>query len=814
MLHDLRYAARGLARSPGFTAVAVVTLALGIGANTAVLSAARAVFSSPLPFAEAERLVSLAERRGGSRDANIPVSGHEYEAWRSRNHVFDDIALFHSQRPNLTGAGEPEAIEMLEVSANYLPLLGVQPALGRGFAVGEDAAGRDRVAVLSDRFWRRRFGADARVVGRTITLNDHAFVIVGVLGPLPPTLSPDVLVPLDVPAQIQAVGRHNLNVIARLRPGATIERAQAEMSAIADGLARELPAENTDHAVTIIPLRESLVGEFRAAALVVIGAVGFVLLIGCANVANLLLARGANRQKEIAIRTALGAGRMRVVRQLIAESLVLAALGGGAGLLISAWMMDLVRTIPALTIPLAETAGLDWFSIVSAVGISLCTGMAAGLVPALRSSRVPPGWLREGGRMSDDRGRRRMRTLLVSAEVALTVILLVGAGLLIHSFVRLVAVDPGFDPHDVLVAPVDLPDSRYPEAHQRRDFYERLIADFEGLPGVESAGAVSHLPLGGADNWMPFAIVGRPPAPLGQGPYAPFRVATAGYFSALRIPLRRGRLFNSGDARPSIPIVRWFPEQPHPPGFDQPQAAPVAIVSEAAARQFFGGDDPIGKRIRVLFSSDVTIIGIVGDVKHNALNLPAYPHIYLSHLQEPWNSVSLVVRTSVSSSQIAPTLRAHIRGADPGLPVTVRTMDDVLTASTGRPRLYAAITGVFGSVALGLAVVGIFGVVSYIAAQRTQEIGVRMALGAQRREVVELILRQGMQPIAMGILVGTLASAALTRFMRTLLFGVAPLDPLTFALVIALLAAVGLIACWIPALRATRVDPLTALRTE
>ena len=814
MLQDLRYAARGLARSPGFTAVAAVTLALGIGANTAVLSVARAVFSSPLPFADAERLVSLSERRGGSRDANIPVSGHEYEAWKSRNHVFADIALFRGERPNLTGAGEPEAIEMLQVSANYLPLLGVQPALGRGFAAGEDAAGRDRVAILSDRFWRRRFAADMRVVGRTITLNDHSLVIIGVLGPLPATLSPDVLVPLDVPAGIQAVGRHNLNVVARLRPGTTIDRAQAEMQAIADGLAREMPRENTGHAVTVVSLRESLVGEFRLAALVVIGAVGFVLLIGCANVANLLLARGANRQKEIAIRTALGAGRARVVRQLVAESLVLAAIGGGAGLLLSAWLMDLVRTIPALTIPLAETAGLDRFGIAGAVGISLCTGLAAGLVPALRSSRVRPGWLREAGRMSDDRGRRRLRTMLVIAEVTLTMILLVGAGLLIHSFVRLVAVDPGFDPQNVLVAAVDLPDSRYPEAHQRRDFYVRLISDLESLPGVESAGAVSHLPLGGADNWMPFGIAGRLPAAPGQELYAPFRVATSGYFSALRIPLRRGRLFNSGDARPSIPIVRWFPQQPQPPGSDRPQAAPVAIISEAAARQFFGTEDPLGQRIRVLFSPDITIVGVVGDVKHNALNLPAYPHVYLSHLQEPWNSVSLVVRTSSAPSRLAPVLRAHIRAADPGLPVIVRTMDDVLTASTGRPRLYAAVTGIFGSVALCLAVVGIFGVVSYVAAQRTQEIGVRVALGAQRREVIELVLLQGMQPIAIGILAGTLASAGLTRYMRTLLFGVAPLDPLTFALVVALLAAVGLIACWIPALRATRIDPLAALRAE
>jgi putative ABC transport system permease protein len=814
VLHDIRYAVRGLLRSPGFTTIAVFTLALGIGANTAVLSAARAIFANPLPYADPDRLVSLWERRGGSRNADIPVSGHEYEAWKQRNHVFDGVALCRGARPNLTGAGEPEAIEALHVSANYLPLLGLQPVLGRGFAEGEDVAGRDRVAILSDRFWRRRFAADERIIGRQLILDDQPFSIVGVLGPLPPTLSPDVLVPLDVPGQIRAVGRHNLNVLARLRPGVTIDRARMDMNAVADDLARQMPDENTGHSIVVISLRDDLVGEFRLAGTVIVAAVGFVLLIGCANVANLLLARSANRQKEIAIRTALGAGRARVVRQLIAESLVLAMLGGAAGLLMSAWIMDLVPKIPAVRIPLLETARLNWFGLATAVTISICTGLAAGIVPAMRSSHVHPGWLREGSRVSDDRGRQRLRTLLVASEVALTTVLLIGAGLLIHSFVRLVAVDPGFDAANVLVVPVDLPGVRYPEAHQRRDFFDRLIAGVERLAGVEAAGAVSHLPLGGADNWMPFAVTGRPAAAAGQELYAPFRVATPDYFKALRIPLRRGRLFNAGDARLSIPVIRWFPQQAYPAGFDKPQPPPVAIISEAAARQFFAGDDPIGKRIRVLLSPDITIIGVVGDIKHNALNLPSYPHVYLSHLQEPWNSVSLVVKTSVPPAPLAASVRAKIRAADAALPVSVSTMEDVIALSTGRPRLYALITGIFGSVALGLAVVGIFGVVSYVAAQRTQEIGVRMALGAQPREVLRLVVLQGMKPIAVGMVAGTLLATGLARFIATLLFNVAPLDPLTFAFVIILLATVALIACWIPARVATRVDPLTALRAE
>ena len=814
MLHDLRYAARGLLRSPGFTTVAVLTLALGIGANTAVFSLARAVFGNPLPFADSDRLVSLSERRSGSRNANIPVSGHEYEAWTGASHAFEAVAAFRGERLNLTGAGEPEAIEVVRVSANYLPLLGLQPALGRRFADGEDAAGRDGVAILSDRFWRRRFAADPGMVGRTVILDDRRFSVVGVLGPLPPSLSPDVLLPMDVPAQILAVGRHNLSVLARLRPAVTIEQANADLAAISARLAREMPDQNTGHSVHLSSLREELVGEFRPASKVMIAAVGFVLLIGCANVANLLLARGANRQKEIAIRTALGAGRARLVRQLVAESLVLAAAGGAAGLLISAWILDLVPDIPAVRIPLIETARLNWFGLAIGAMISLCTGLIAGIVPALRLSQVHPGWVREDGRMSDDAGRRRLRATLVVVEVALTLVLLVGAGLLIGSFMRLVAVNPGFEADNVLVVPVDLPAARYPDAHERRAFLDRVIAGVEGLAGVESAGAVSHLPLGGADNWMPFAVAGRPAAARGQELYAPFRVATAHYFSALRIPLRRGRFFQDGDARRSIPVIRWFPQQPHPPAFGQPQPAPVAIVSEAAARQFFGEDDPLGQRIRVLFSPDLTIVGVVGDIKHNALNLPTVPHIYLPHAQEPWNSVSLVVKTSADPAQFAAAVRERIRTADAALPVNITTMNDVRAESTGRPRLYAVMTGIFGLVALGLAIVGIFGVVSYVAVQRTQEIGLRMALGAQPAEILGLVVRQGMHPILAGIGAGILGAAALTRFIGTLLYGVSPLDPLTFAAVIVLLAIVGLIACWIPARRATRVDPLTALRAE
>ncbi len=809
MLHDLRQAVRGLLKSPGFAAVSILTLALGIGANTAVLSLAAAVFYNPLPFKDPDRLVSIAERRPGSRNTDIPISGHEFAAWREQNRVFEELALYRPDGLTLTGGGEPEAIQVIEASASYLPTLGLAPALGRAFAEGEN-----RVAILSDPLWRRRFAADPAVIGRTITLNDQSHTVIGVLRPLPTSLTPDLIVPLDVPDEIRAVGRHNLNAIARLRPHATLEAAQSDLSAIADRLALQMPRDNTGHAVAVTPLREAKVGEFRRASWLIVGAVGFVLLIGCANVANLLLARGANRQREIAIRTALGAGRARIVQQLIVESLVLAILSGAAGLLISAWIIDLMPKLSAVNIPLLETARLGWSGLLLAAAISVMTGLAAGIVPALRSSCVRPGWLRESHQVSDDRRGRTLRDALVAAEVGLTLVLLVGAGLMITSFARLVAVDPGFRTTNVLVVPVNLFASRYAEAYQRRGFLDRVIASIEDVPGVQAAGAVSHLPLGGAENWMPFRILGRPEPGPGQEPYAPFRVATPHYFSALGIPLRRGRLFNDGDARQSVPLIRWFPQQPYPPGYDTPQAAPVAIVSEAAARQFWAGGEPIGQRIRVMFSPDVTIVGVVGDIHHNGLELPSYPHIYLAHNQEPWSSVSVVVHAAIPPAQLAPVVRDRIRAEDRELPITVKTMAEVVSASVGRPRLYAAITAVFGAIALLLAVVGIFGVVSYVAAHRTREIGVRLALGAQRREILALVVGQGMRPIVIGICLGIAAAVGVTRFLTTLLFQIRPLDPFTFGVVTALVVVVALVACWIPAQRATQVDPLTSLRAE
>jgi putative ABC transport system permease protein len=812
-MSTFRYAARSLFKSRGFTAIAVVTLALGIGANTAVYSLLRAVFLSPLPVADADRVGVIAERRESSRDADIPISGHEYAAWKAQNHSLESIALFRADMSNLTGGGDPRKLQLLRASGEYFSLLGLEAAHGRVFGPGEDRAGSDRVVVLSDELWRSRFGGDPSVVGATITLNDQPHQVIGVLPRLPRPFSVDAWVPLDVPGNVRTVGRHNLNAIARLRPGVSLDAAAADLRTIAARTALEYP-QNTGHDVVVHDLRDALVGEVRPAMLALLIAAGFVLLIASANVTNLLLTRGASRQKELAVRAALGASRGRIVLDLLAESLVVAAMGGAAGVLLAAWIVDAVPAITALQVPLLDTARVDWQALTVAAIVAAATGTLAGLAPALRGAKQHPSWLREGDRGSDDPGRRRLRTVLVSTETALALMLLTGAGLMINSFVRLTMVNAGFTADDVVVVPVDLPQARYPEPHRQREFFDRLAARLAALPGVDAVGSVSHLPLGGSDNWSPFTVVGRPAPPPGQEPNAPFRTASPEYFRVLGIPLVRGRFFSAADARVSIPIIRWYPQQPQPEGFDRPQPAPVAIVSEAAAKQFFPGQDPIGHKFHVMFSPEVTIVGMVGDVKHNGLNQPAYPHIYLAQNQEVWNWTSIVIKTKSPVASLAPAIRAQVASLDPDLPVSVRAMTDVRSESVGQPRLYALLVGCFAALAVGLALVGIFGVVSHTVVQRTREIGVRVALGAEQREIQRFVVAQGMRPVAIGLIAGVAGAMALTRSLESLLFEVRPTDPLTFGIGVAVLGFVAAVACWIPARRAARLDPIAALRAE
>lgn len=814
MLTDLRHALRALRRQPGFTAATVLTFALGIGANTAIFALLHAVLLKPLPVAEPDRLVVVWERRGGSRNADIPVSAHEYVAWRERSRAFSHLALTAPGEATLTGTGEPVTIQVQRVSGDFFPALGVAALLGRTFADSTGAA-NEPVAVLSERFWRRHQDADPDIVGRTIVLDDAAYTVVGVMPPLPEALSSGVWLPLDVPAEARAVGRHNLQVTGRLADGVTIELARADLARIALELERELPQSNTDHGVTVNGFREQHAGSLRLPLLLLLGAVGVVLLIGCVNVANLLLARTVRRHRELAIRAALGASARRLVGNLLTECLLLAAAGGALALLLAAWMIDLIPSITAVRLPFVDLARLDAPVLAVALVLSLLSGLATGLFPALRAlSPARTRWLHQGTRVSDDRRGRTVRSTLVSAEVALALILLVGAGLLINSFVRLTGVSPGFSTRDVLVVRLDLPSTRYATPERVRAFVDALHERVTALPGVEAAGATSHLPLGGADNWMSLAIEGRPAPPPGQELYAPFRVVTDAYLTALRIPLVHGRFFTAADARRSVPVIRWFPQQPFPPNADQPQAAPVVMVSQQAAERFWPGENPVGKRITVLFSAPMTVVGVVGDVKHAGLAAAAQPHVYLPHSQEPWGSLSFVTRTSVPPRRLASAVREQVRSLDPALPATITTMDEVVAGSVGLERFYALLVGLFGTVALALAVVGVFGVVSYTTAQRTAEIGVRVALGAQRADVLRLIVGQGMRPIIAGVLLGTAGALALTRLLNGVLYEITPGDPPTYFAMALLMTVVALVACWLPARRAVRVDPVNALRQE
>jgi putative ABC transport system permease protein len=809
-----RYAARTLVKWPGFTALALTTLALGIGANTAVFSLLRAILLAPLPISDVERVVTIMERRSSSRAANLPVSAHEYVAWKERTSTLQSIALMLYDMADLTGGGQPEKVQVLRVSSEYFPLLGIAPVRGRVFAPGEDRAGYDRVVILSHSLWQRRFNEREDAVGSRVRLNDQTYEVVGVMPPLPRGLTADVWTPLDVPGHVRAVGRHNLNVVGRLRDGVGLEAARSDVSAVSAQLSKERPASNTNHDAVLMPLREALVGDFRRAIFTLAAAAGFVLLIACANVMNLLLTRGAGRQRELAVRVALGATRGRLVRDLLAESLLISLVGGALGVLLATWIVDAIPGLRVVDIPLLDTARIDWQALAVAATLAIATGLGSGIAPALRGARQQETSLRDGDRTSDDPRRRRLRSGLVAVETALALVLLAGAGLMLRSFVKLMSVDPGFTTERVLTVPISLPAARYADATQQRAFYDRLLTALKGAPGVEAAGAVSHLPLGGADNWMMFQIVGQPRPGPGAEPNAPFRTATPDYFRVMGIPLVRGRFFTEADARIAVPVVRWYPQQPYPEGFDKPQAPPIAIISEAAAHQFFPNADPIGQRIRVIFGPEMTIVGVVGNVKHNGLNAPAFPHIYLPHNQEVWNSASFVVKTAAAPEAIASSVRAIVASLDPDLPISVRSMEDVRFESVGQPRLYALLVTSFAAVALGLAVVGIFGVVSHAVTQRTREIGVRVALGAGQRTIERMVVTDGMRPIAVGVILGTVGALALTRTLDKLLFGLEPTDPVTFVGAVLVLSTFGLAACWLPARRAARLDPVAALRAQ
>ena len=813
LLQDIRYGLRMLAKNPGFTLVAVLALALGIGANTAIFSVVDAVILRPLPFSSPDRLIAVwseNRQRGQSRQS---ASYPDFADWRAQNHVFERVAAFHTSDFTLTGAGEPAHLFGAVVSADLFRLLGAAPNLGRDFLPEEDDPGKITVrpVILSHAFWRSRFGSDPQVIGKTIQLDSQPYTIVGVMPAgfqYPIQAKPldlwtsflvDAIATDNKPMTVQR-GAHYLQVIARLKPDVRLPQAQAEMNTIASALARQYPDTDKYRGITLAPELERLVGNVRPALLVLFGAVGCVLLIACVNVANLLLARAAVRQKEIAIRSTLGAGRLRIVRQLLTECILLALFGGALGLALAWWGTDVLLAFSPENVPRLNGVRLSGHVLAFTALTALLTGLIFGLLPALHVSKSDLGEsLKQSGRGSTDGVRHaRLRSALVVAEVALALMPLVGAGLLIQSFLRLERVNPGLDPHNVLTFNLGLPDARY-STFQQAAFFQQLLPRIRALPGVRSASAVLPLPLSDDRFLVTFEIEGRPVA-KSEEPVTNYRNAATGYFNTMHIPLLEGRDFSDQDNE---------------------KAPPVIIVNETFAKRFFPGEDSIGKRIMPGISITEggkvmrQIVGVVGDVRHQGLNLEAGPEVYEPESQMPFDTLILVVRTEGDPRGLIGAVREQVKALDKDLPIfDVKLMEEYLSASVAQPRFNTMLLGIFAGVALVLAAVGLYGVMSYSVVQRTHEIGIRMALGAQQKDVLRMIVNQAMRMTLLGTALGLAGAWAASRLMSGLLFGVKPSDPATYAGVALLLGTVALLACFLPAQRAMRVDPLVALRYE
>ncbi len=804
-LLDLRYGARMLLRTPGFTAVALLVLVLGIGANTAIFSVVHAVLLRQLPYKDAQRLtmVWLDNRRLGLKE-DLP-SYPMFEDWKKQSRLFEDMAIFSRSMSSLTGADEPEQVREARVAANFFPLLGVRPMLGRTFSPDEDQEGRDRVAVLSHGLWVRRFGADSNVLGKNLIRDSRNYTVVGVMPPefRFPDKTTELWIPLVVPPQARGA-RFGfwLWIVGKLKPGVTVEQAQTEMSGIGSRLEQQYP-EGAGYGVYVVPLHRQLVGNIRPALLILLGAVVFVLLMACANVASLLLARASAREREIAIRAAIGAGQGRLIRQLLTESVLLSAVAGAIGVLVAVWGVSVLVSLSPQDFPRLDEIRIDAPVLAFTLGLSLLTGIVFGLAPALQFSRwAVSETLKETGRTLGSSLRARyLRGALVAGEIALALVLLAGAGLLIRSFLRLQAVDPGFQPQRVLTMRLISPRSKYPQGPQVAALFQQLLQRIGAMPGVQSAAAVSDIFLSKTPNSGDFTIEGRPPKPLTEQIEATIDVISPNYFAAMGVPLRHGR---------------WFTDQD---GRDTPR---VVIINETMARWFWPDEDPIGKRFTFGGPQSqrwMTIVGVAGDMRRQGLDRPARAETFVPHAQNPRGLMTLVVRGAPSGPAdalaLAAGVRAEIRAVDKDLPIfDVSTLDRQIGESVAQRRVNTLLLGLFAGLALVLAAVGVYGVVAYAVTQRTHEIGVRMALGAAPDDVLRMVLRHGALLAGTGVTAGLVASLALTRLMTGLLYGVSATDPGVFAAVALGLATVSLLAAWIPARRATRVDPMVALRYE
>ncbi|HEY8461945.1 MAG TPA: ABC transporter permease [Blastocatellia bacterium] len=779
---------------------AVVTLALGIGATSVIFSLVNGVLLRPLPYQDSERLVVINETSPKRGIASMGISPLNFLDWREQNRVFTGIATYYKSSYSLTGNGEPEQISAANVSYDAFEILGVAPILGRSFTAEEERPGNDMVVILGHGLWKRRFGARPDVIGRKITLSDRSRAVIGVM---PPDFKfpddADLWGPVAINTNEWTRNDHGWDAIARLKPGVTLEQARSDMNAVARRIEELNPITNDGMGVLLMPLRDGLVkSDYRRALWILMGVVGLALLIACANVANLLLARASSRAREVAVRTALGAGRWRIFRQLLTESVLLGLMGGALGCGLSIWGLDLLLAAIPIDFPFWMKFNLDGRALGFTIGVTLLAGLIFGLAPALQTSKINlTEALKEGGRGGAGAGSHRMLRSLVVAEVALSLILLIGAGLMMRSFMRLQGTNPGFNPENILTMRLNLPRAKYNAPEKRQAFFKELLERVRALPGAQAASAVNRAPLAGGYWSRSLTVEGFPVLSVSQAPEVYHAVVTPDFFRVMGIPILMGRDFTGADTRDSMKVT---------------------IIDERLAREYWPNESPLGKRVRFGPPEDDepwhTIVGVVGAVRHESLNLAGRKAVYLPHAEIALNSMTLAVRAA-NPENLVPAIRRQVKAMDPDLPIiNIRTMTEIVSRSMWQPRLYAILFSVFAAVALALASIGIYGVMSYSVSERTREIGIRMALGAERRDVLKLVVGQGMKLALIGAAIGLGASLALTRLMRSLLFEVSSTDPLTFAGLAAFLSIVAMLACYLPTRRATKVNPMIALRCE